>query len=360
MCRKSQRGFTLVELLVVIAIIGVLIGLLVPAVQSARESARRSACKNNLSQIGKAALQHLEAQRFFPTGGWGWRWAGDPDRGFTKKQPGGWCYNILPFLELPTVHDLGRGQAESSKRIQAVEAAKTPVAVFICPSRRRIGLFTYKPTGTEAQGFVNINLRPTSTIARSDYAICAGGKSRGTTVQGPQSLQEGDDPQYWSKDKNVTLYNINNGSNGVSFLRSEIQSAQISDGQSNTYLVGEKYLDPLYYTTGQSQGDNQGWNVGHDRDIVRWVCNVANEDDASKTSSEANYLPKRDGELKNPSGTPKDGPGSQTFGSSHSSAWHVVFCDGSVRPMNYDIDAATHGRLGSRNDNKPVDQSRFE
>ncbi len=63
---RSVRGFTLVELLVVVAVIAILVGLLLPAVQAARETARRSSCRNNLRNMALAALGYEAAQNRFP------------------------------------------------------------------------------------------------------------------------------------------------------------------------------------------------------------------------------------------------------------------------------------------------------
>jgi len=98
--RVRVRGFTLFELLVVVAM---LVALRLPAVQSAREAAPSSACANNLRQLALGCTAHLEHHRFFPSGGCGWCWTGDPHRGAGKFQPGSWAYSLLPFFEQTNV-----------------------------------------------------------------------------------------------------------------------------------------------------------------------------------------------------------------------------------------------------------------
>src|SRR6185295_16835365 len=113
--------------------------LLLPAVNAARESGRRAGCMNNLKQLGLATLQHLERFKNYPTGGWGERWVGNPDRGYDEKQWGGWVYNILPLIEQEQLHELGAGATQSNNVNDPNASANRltkPLSVMNCPSRR--------------------------------------------------------------------------------------------------------------------------------------------------------------------------------------------------------------------------------
>ena len=311
------RGFTLVELLVVIAIIGILVALLLPAVQAAREAARRIQCTNNLKQWGLAGHQHLDAFKFFPTGGWGTQWLGDPDRGFDKRQPGGWIYNCLPFMEESTLHDLGAGAID--KKPTRLILATTPIAALYCPSRRSVGVY---PNSQLQLAFnaPGINV----PCAKTDYAANAGSTVVGTG-NGPTSLAEGDGNFQGWVDYPASLWD------GIVFRRSQLPARQISDGLSHTYFAGEKSINADHYTTVIDNGDKCAAYIGYDTDVLRWGT---------------------DWPLNN------DWPGSDNwlgFGSAHSGGLNMAFCDGSVRHISYEISQQLHKNLCNRHDGTALD-----
>ena len=95
---RYRPGFTLVELLVVIAIIAILIALLLPAVQAAREAARRTQCNNNFKQIGIALHNYHSARSTFPMGELYVHRDHNP-LGLDQYYAKGWGIRILPYME---------------------------------------------------------------------------------------------------------------------------------------------------------------------------------------------------------------------------------------------------------------------
>src|SRR5207249_302840 len=100
-------------------------------------------CQNNLKQLGIATHAHHDTFGFFPSGGWGWDWCGDPDRGSGMKQPGGWIFSTLPFVEQDNPYKIGTGLAFNSPQRWALIAQRiqVPLPVYNCPSRRHGGPF---------------------------------------------------------------------------------------------------------------------------------------------------------------------------------------------------------------------------
>ena len=312
--QRFRSGFALVELLVSMAIIGILVALLMPAVQSSRETARRAQCSNHLKQIGIAMMLHEGAYRHFPTGGWGYRWVGDPKRGVDKRQPGGWIFNLLPYLEQTQVHDIGEiSVTDAELRMRLADMCRSPIPIFNCPSRRATSLYP-----SQWQAF---NTDPVQTVAKSDYAANAGSVFLDVGA-GPVSLAEGDSSTYAWPTYDAT---------GICYQRSQVRVSDITDGTSHTILVGEKNLPRERYSTGDDRGDDQSMYSGDDFDTLRW----ANAAWLPINDKVADYSEAR-------------------FGSAHVHGVNLLLCDGAVRHASYNIDRDVYEHLGGKSDGAVV------
>ncbi len=243
-----RSGFTIVELLVVIAVIGTLMALLLPAVQAAREAGRRSQCANHLKQIGLAAHGFLEAQKRFPPGCLGPKPPESPVSWWPPYDKEGQWIGCLPYLlphqELQTVHkpmdddkaafagislfDVDHVGTAFWKREKAWAAGQIKIPQFICPSDNPyehnplvfIHYFRYPdvdPNDPEATVFgINVTLEDKigEVLGRSNYLACAGRFGYTNTKR-------------WDRYR------------GIFTNRSKSTFESIHDGATNTLLFGE-------------------------------------------------------------------------------------------------------------------------
>jgi prepilin-type N-terminal cleavage/methylation domain-containing protein len=315
--KNVRPGFTLIELLVVIAIIAILIALLVPAVQKVREAAARTQCINNLKNIGLALHMNHDQMKAFPSGGWGWYWVGVPSRGTGPDQPGGWLYNILPYVEQGNIAQMGSSQTGAALQATMLDVLSRPLALFNCPSRRNGGPYpgggTYHIADSNGNTF---NINPTS-LARTDYGANAGSQQGDESGAGPNNIADAYNGNYgWPSTAAF---------DGIIYIKSAVKIPQISRGTSNTYLVGEKYLNSLSYTNGADSGDNEAMYVGMDNDVYRCSFSPPLRDTAGLADT-------------------------YRFGSAHPTAFNMLYCDGTVRTIEYGIDPTAYKLAGRRFD----------
>jgi hypothetical protein len=184
---------------------------------------------------------------------------------------------------------------------QVKNAVAVPIPIFNCPSRRPA--LAYPLLAAFKPDFGPVG-------ARTDYAMSGGSAIKVTDYQA-KFIGEG----VWEYGRRTRLKNI-------------------VDGMSNTYLVGEKAMDPLKYITGDDFGDrgpiagfnnapSPATNQGATNSYVRFAVQSPSRDISNSCANCHN------------------------FGSAHPASWNISMADGSVRSLSYDMDITLHRALAS-------------
>lgn len=215
---RRRLGFTLVELLVVIAIIAILIALLLPAVQQAREAARRTQCKNNLKQLALACHNYHDVYTKFPPG-----WIcvdGTVQHPHDGTSGAGWGTMILPFLDQTPLYE------SFNPNLQIHDPANLPfiqakLSAMECPSDPKPDVWTIVEESTGD---------PLAELPTTNYI----------GVFGPEELDGCENPAGTAPVSNVgQCVGL-----GPFYHNSSVAIRDITDGTSNTIFLGERLTDP--------------------------------------------------------------------------------------------------------------------
>jgi len=183
-----SRGFTLLELVLVIAIIALLLGLGLPAILHARDASSRVECSNHLHQIGLALHQYHDVRGSLPPGV-------STNEAFHPS----WHVHLLPYLEQDALAADARRSAHVPLPItgpdpgSAHQGLRTVLPVFGCPADGRV---------SSTYNFFGLEVALTSYIG----------------VQGLNRARR----------------------NGLLYENSHVRFRDIKDGTSHTLAVGER------------------------------------------------------------------------------------------------------------------------
>jgi prepilin-type N-terminal cleavage/methylation domain-containing protein/prepilin-type processing-associated H-X9-DG protein len=317
-----RRGFTLVELLAVIAIIGTLVGLLLPAVQIARESARRSTCSNNLKQIGLASHSYLSAYRTFPQG----CRASNTD----GTQRVTWAVWLLPYVEEDGLYkriNLTVGEGNSSAAVTNSAAFQTRVNSYLCPSDTVGRCTVWDATNPWSRAnYVALFSGPNGILISQDSPF---------TAEGPKDSST-----------RLPLFNFNltrRDKDVTDGLSSTLAFSECITGSDRTADVRGAWWNPFgaHFST---RGGPNSTTPDRVRSTAAFLCN--------NTSSPA--VPKRQ--------APCDASGSNWGNwaymarSYHGGGVNTVFADASVQYVNDSIALDVWQQLGTINGGEIVDK----
>lgn len=218
---RSRSGFTLIELVVVMAIMGILIALLLPAVQSTRQAAWRLQCTNNMRQLGLGLHAFHDAHRRFPLS----------DEGKVDELPTLYT-QLLPYVE----------QANQNR------LDPRPIPIFLCPSRR------------------SASVGPKVDFAASIHPDMVAPTAR---LTGWRSVLG---PPIWAPDSSGTLRNFYPGSS--------LEQISALDGSSNTLMLSHKALRPSWYAAEGFRPQDGSWSFEMFSHLRSWAAVTIDSDQA--------------------------------------------------------------------------------
>jgi prepilin-type N-terminal cleavage/methylation domain-containing protein/prepilin-type processing-associated H-X9-DG protein len=231
---RPSRGFTLVELLVVVAIIIVLVGLLMPALQAAREASRRTKCANNLKQMALATLDFESANQVIPPSRYWDQVVGDNSNNWSAQS------KILPYMEETITYNMINFNViddnsylpspNSTLNVQTIR-----IATFICPSEIN-DVMRMNTTGSP----------PVATTPHSwpiDYGMNMGP----WFIYDPTTNTGG--PGAFFPNANLKLANFTDGTSKT-IMYAEVKAFQ--PGLSGAAVAPTPALPPIDPTTGQT------------------------------------------------------------------------------------------------------------
>jgi len=352
---RAPSGFTLVDLLAVIAIIGILMALLLQAVQASREAARRLICTNNLKNLSLAVLNYQDQEKHFPISEDfseyvprhcdeqsgqelayidiledSWR---NPKN---KLDGGGWILRVLPQLEEQPLYDRLRIGTEGTWHAEKTglnldqpdfrAALATQPPILVCPSEEYGGPrndqnpYTYWAEVPD----------PFCTVATTCYKGNAGDAAFENSDDGPPF----DAPTgFWSgsaQHPKSSCYNSIEGFGVLwrySYFNGGVKLQQVTDGTSKTLLVGESSPEDQNSAAFMSDGD---WAITGVQLNFDWADSDYCVDGSGTANSAVCWATMR--------GFRSDHPGGVQF----------AFVDGAVRFISDDIYHPTLRALSTR------------
>jgi prepilin-type N-terminal cleavage/methylation domain-containing protein len=330
-----RGGFTLVELLVVMAIIAVLVGMLVPAVQQVRETARRTTCQNNLHQLGTALHSFHGQYNKLPSGG------RPPNAGTVRL---GVFISLLPFIDQQPLWDR-YDVTQSWGHANNLPVTSLAIETYQCPSSPKHGGILDHNPDSDAPGAFNANI-----VAVGDYAASLGVDPALETFAAtltPVPLIVG---------SSSTVSTSSRTTNGFLPKNAALRFSDVTDGVSNTIAIWESGGRPFVYRRGTQVSDslatahlNAGGWARPASDILFAGSNITG------TTIPGAFVNRTNGydvgaEAYATSGYPSVGTeGSSQPYSFHSGGLNVLLGDTAVKFLSETVDLGTVAALVTRN-----------